>query len=254
MAEDATLTTSHAPSPEGARPRGLAARAVGVIFSPAGTYADIAAHPRALAPLVLVFVATSLIVGLFLSTDIGRNAALDQNLSMMETFGSRLSEARMREISQRFEARAADAPLYAVGGILVGLPLTVAVVAGLAMLIFNLGLGGEATFRQLFAIVAYSRIISLLQTLFVTPLNYARESLSSATSLLVFFPMVDDAGFFGRLLGWIDLFRIWWIVSLAIGLGVLYKRGSWPIAAVILALYVLFALAAAGAMTAFSGA
>jgi hypothetical protein len=44
------------------------------------------------------------------------------------------------------------------------------------------------------------------------------------------------------------------MVSLAIGLGVLYKRGSGPIAAVILALYVAFALAAAGVMTAFSGA
>jgi hypothetical protein len=227
---------------------------VGVIVSPAETYADIAARPRPLAALVLVFVASSLAVGLFLSTDVGRRAALDQNLSMMEMFGSRLSDARMRQISEQFEARAAYAPLYAVGGILVGLPLTVAAVAGLGMLVFNVGLGGEATFKQLLAIVAYSRIISLLQTLFVTPLNYARESLSSATSLLVFFPMIDDAGFVGRLLGWIDLFRIWWIVSLAIGLGVLYKRGSWPIAAVILALYVLFALAAAGVMMAFSGA
>src|SRR5438309_10949045 len=114
MAEDATSTTPHAQSPDGARPKGLAARAVGVIVSPGATYADIAAHPRALAPLVLVIVATSLVVGLFLSTDVGRSAALDRNLSMMETFGSRLSEARMREISQRFEARAADAPLYGV--------------------------------------------------------------------------------------------------------------------------------------------
>jgi hypothetical protein len=254
MVEAATPTTQRTQGPGGAPLKGLAARAVGVIVSPAETYADIAAHPRALGALVFVFVATSLAVGLFLSTDIGRSAALDQNLSMMETFGSRLSDAQRRQISQRLEARAAYAPLYAVGGILVGLPLTVAVVAGLGMLAFNVGLGGEATFTQLFAIVAYSRIISLLQTLFVTPLNYARESLSSATSLLVFFPMVDDAGFLGRLLGWIDLFRIWWIVSLAIGLGVLYKRRSEPIAAVILALYVLFALAAAGVMTALSGA
>jgi Yip1-like protein len=254
MAEGATPTALRAES-QGGRPRkGLAARVVGVIVSPAETYTDIAAHPRALSVLVLVFVATSLVLGVFLSTDTGRNAALDQNLSMMEAFGSRLSEAQMRQVTQSFEARAAYAPLYAVGGILVGLPLTVAVVAGLGMLVFNVGLGGEATFRQMFAIVAYSRVISLLQTLFVTPLNFARESLSSATSLLVFFPMIDDAGFLGRLLGWIDLFRIWWIASLAIGLGVLYKRGSWPIAAVILALYVLFALAAAGVMVALTGA
>jgi hypothetical protein len=250
MAEVATPTTAPA---QGAH-KGLAARALGVIVSPAETYADIAAQPRALAALILVFVVTSLAVGLFLTTEIGRNASLDRNLSMVETFAARLTDAQRQQIAQRVAARAEHAPLYAVGGILVGLPLTVATVAGLGMLAFNVGLGGEATFRQRFAIVAYSRIISAVQTLFVTPLNYARESLSSATSLLVFFPMVDDSGFPGRLLGWIDLFRIWWIVSLAIGLGVVYRRRSGPIAAAILALYVVFALAAAGLMTALSGA
>jgi Yip1-like protein len=254
MAEVATPTTPPAKAPGGAPHKGLAARALGVIVSPAETYADIAAQPRALAALILVFVVTSLAAGLLLSTDVGRNGSLDQSLSMVEPFAARLGDARMRQIAQGLEARAVYAPLYAVGGILAGLPLTVAAVAGLGMLAFNVGLGGEATFTQLFAIVAYSRIIGLLQTLFVTPLNYARESLSSATSLLVFFPMVDDFGFLGRLLGWIDLFRIWWSVSLAIGLGVLYKRRSGPIAAVILSLYVLFALAAAGVMTALSGA
>src|SRR5437879_12090869 len=107
MAEDATSTTPHAQSPDGARPKGLAARAVGVIVSPGATYADIAAHPRALAPLVLVFVATSLVVGLFLSTDVGRSAALDRNLSRMETFGTRQGGARVREIPPQVEARAA---------------------------------------------------------------------------------------------------------------------------------------------------
>jgi hypothetical protein len=250
MAEVASPTMTPAKGPH----KGLAARALGVIVSPAETYADIARQPRPLAALILVFVVTSLAVGLFLTTEIGRNASLDQSLSMVEAFAARLPDAQRQQMAQRLEARAAYAPLYAVGGILVGLLLTVAAVAGLGMLVFNVGLGGEATFTQLFAIVAYSRIISVVQTLLVTPLYYAQESLSSKTSLLVFFPMVDDSGFPGRLLGWIDLFRIWWIVSLAIGLGVLYKRGSGPIAAAILALYVLFALAAAGLMTALSGA
>ena len=223
------------------------------MVSPGETYADIAAQPRPLAALGLVLVVTSLILGLFLSTDVGRNAALDQSLSIVDSFSVRLSDVQSRQVTQLLEAHAGYAPLYAVAGILVGLPLAVAAVAGFAMLVLNAGLGGHATFKQLFAIVAYSRIIPLLQTALVTPLDYARESLSSATSLLAVLPMVDDAGFLGRLLGWIDLFRVWWMVSLAIGLGVLYRRRSGPIAAAILALYALFALAAAGLMTAFLG-
>jgi hypothetical protein len=76
----------------------------------------------------------------------------------------------------------------------------------------------------------------------------------SATTLAVFVPMLDERNFLARFLGWIDLFRIWWLVSLSIGAAVLYKRKSGPIAWTLLGLYVLFALVVATALTAFAGA
>ncbi len=254
MSDVATSTTLPTAGTGTVAPKGLAARALGVIFSPGETYADIAARPHVLGALVLTIVLTALVVGVFLSTEVGRNASLDQNFQMMESFGFRLSDEQMQRIEDQMVARAKYTPLYAVGGVAVGVPVTVAIVAGLALLIFNVGLGGDATFKQVAAIVAYSRIISVVQVLFVMPLNYARQSMSSATTLMVFFPMLDDSGFVGRMLSWIDLFRIWWIVSLAIGLGVLYKRKTGPIAGVLLALYVAFALIAAAVMTALAGA
>ena len=72
--------------------------------------------------------------------------------------------------------------------------------------------------------------------------------------MAVFVPMLDQTSFFARFLSWIDLFRIWWLVSLAIGAAVLYKRKSGPIAWTLIGVYVLFALVVAGAMTAFAGA
>jgi hypothetical protein len=47
--------------------------------------------------------------------------------------------------------------------------------------------------------------------------------------------------------------RIWWIMSLAIGFGVLYKRKTAPIAATLLALYAAIALLGAAVMTSLSG-
>jgi hypothetical protein len=55
-------------------------------------------------------------------------------------------------------------------------------------------------------------------------------------------------------MGSIDLFRIWWIVSLAIGFGVLYKRRTGPIAVSLLAVYIIIVLVIAGVRTALSGA
>ena len=49
--------------------------------------------------------------------------------------------------------------------------------------VFNAMLGGEPRFKQVFAIVVYSGVILALQALFVLPLDYARETLSSPTNL-----------------------------------------------------------------------
>ena len=67
---------------------------------------------------------------------------------------------------------------------MVVVPLIIwAAMAGMLFLVFGVFTGGRATFKQLYAVVVHSAVISTLGTLFVTPLNYFRESLSSATNL-----------------------------------------------------------------------
>ena len=54
--------------------------------------------------------------------------------------------------------------------------------------------------------------------------------------------MLEETSFITRFLGAIDLILVWWIFTLAIGLGVLYKRRTGGIATTLLALYVVIAL------------
>ena len=56
-----------------------------------------------------------------------------------------------------------------------------------------------------------------------------------------------------RLLGAIDLVFIWWIVSLAIGLGVRYRQRTGPIAAAMLAVYAAIGVIVAAVKTASTG-
>jgi hypothetical protein len=233
-----------------AAPKGLAARIVGVIFSPGETYRSIVAHPRVLGALAVATIVTAAALFVFLSTEVGQNAALDQQLRVLESFRINLPD----QAYDRLEQQAAMGRYFAAGGILLSAPLICAIVAGVVILVFNVVLGGEASYKQAFAVVAHAEILIALQQLFVLPLNYARETISSATTLAVFMPMLDEISFPVRFLSWIDLFRIWWIVSLAIGVAVLYKRKSGPIAWTLIGLYVLFALAIATAMSAFAGA
>ena len=220
---------------------------VGVIFSPGETYQSIAAHPRVLGVLALTTILMAAAVFAFLSTDVGMNASLDQQMQVMESLRINLPD----EVYDQLEARAPRARYYAGGSLLVMSPLICALVAGIMLLIFNVVMGSDATFKQAYAIVAHSQVLLVLQQVFILPLNYARETMASATTLAVFVPMLNERAFLARFLGWIDLFRIWWLVSLAIGAAMLYKRKSGPIAWTLIGLYVLFALVVAAALTAY---
>ena len=101
--------------------------------------------------------------------------------------------------------------------------------------------------------VAHSGVVLAVLALFTTPLAYARESLSGATNLAVFAPFLDESSFAARLLGSIDLFVIWWIVSLAIGFGVLYRKRTGPIATTMFAVYAAIAVIIAAIKTASTG-
>jgi hypothetical protein len=134
------------------------------------------------------------------------------------------------------------------------LPVAALVIAGIALAVFNAMLGGDATFKQVFAVVVHSGVILGIGALFVLPLDYARESMSSPTTLSVFLPFLEESSFAARFLGSIDLVRAWWFVSLAIGLGVLYRKRTGPIATALLALYAGIAVVIAAVQSALSGA
>jgi hypothetical protein len=236
--------------PASAPARGLAARVFGVLTSPRATYADIAARPSWLGALVVVLMMTIVPSSWLLSTEVGQRAVIDQQLQTLEAFGRTVSEAQL----QQMERMAPYSVYFAAAGQIISLPLVSLVIAGIAFAIFNGALGANATFRQVFAVVAFSGVVMGLRALFSTPLNYARESLSSPTSLTAVLPFFEDNTFAARLLGSIDLFVIWWIVSLAIGLGVLYKRRTAPIATTFLVVYGAIALTIAAVRTVLAGA
>jgi Yip1 domain len=245
MTDTAPPTTAPAEPSKG---KGLFARAIGVFVSPRATFADVAARPRALGVLALgLFV---VVVGLYvlLSSEVGQQAWLDQQVQQSEAFGRPIPDAQY----QGMERIAPYIGYIAAGGYLVVIPIFLAILAGILLGVFNALLGGDASFKQVFAIVCHAGLITVLQTVFALPLDYVRESLSSPTTLGVFVPFLDEKSFLSRLLGTIDLFQIWWLVVLAIGLGVLYKRRTGPIATSLLTVYAVIILAIAAVRSALS--
>jgi len=232
--------------------KGLLTRAIGVLTSPRATYADVAARPRALGilALTLLIIATGSVV--FFSTEVGKQAMMDQQVRTLESFGVKIPDEAYQQMEERLSRP--YTPFLTAAGQVVFTPVVVLVISGIALAIFNALLGGDATFKQVFAVVAHSGMVTALQQMFVLPLDYVRQSLSSPTSLAVFAPFLDDTSFIARVLGGVDLFLCWWILNLAIGLAVLYKRRTGPVATGMFVTYLAIVLIVAAVRTALSGA
>jgi hypothetical protein len=232
-----------------APPLPLLSRITGVLFSPRETFASIVAHPRWLDVLAVTTLVAALGWFLFLSTSAGQQAFVDQQITQAEGWGQTVNE----EMISGFDRMSQWAKYFVPGVVLVATPLITAIVA-LILLGYGAILGGGGSYKQLLAIAAHASVpTSILATLVMLPLNYMRESMTSATSLAVFFPSLPESSFLGSLFGWIDLFAVWWIVLLAIGLSVLYKRKTGPIALTLLGLYLVIALIGAAVKSSFAG-
>ena len=227
----------------------LVARFIGVITAPRATFESIVAHPKWLGMLALT---TLIIVAgstLPMTTEAGREALLDTQVRQMESFGMTVTD----EVYEQMRSRIGFAPYTTAAGIVIGGPIIVLILSGILFLVFNAIMGGSATFKQLFTVVVSAGVISALAQVFTGPLNYFRGSMASATSLSVLLPMLTEGSFAGRLAGMVDLFVIWWLIVLSIGIAVLYRRRTQPVAISLLGVYAVIALVMAAIMSRLGG-
>ena len=249
MTPSTTPSEASSGAPQTAR-RSLPARLLGVIHSPGPTFAAVAADPRWLGVLVVTLAVSAASGIALMRTDVGRQALVDQAVRSIEAYGNQVSDAQYAQIERMSERAVAFTAVGAsVGGVVI-----VALLSAIVLGVFNVGFDGQASYRQAFAVVAHAGVILTLRSLFATPLNYARESLASPTTLGIFLPMLDEASAPARFLGLIDLFLIWWIVVLAIGVSVLYRRRPRPVAVAFLCIYAAIAMVMAAAMATFGRA
>jgi hypothetical protein len=228
--------------------KGLLARVIGVFVSPRATYADVAARPRWFGVLALSSIVIASGFFILLSTEVGKQAAFDQQTQIIESFGVKLNDEALQRMEAGIERARYTTPISQ----LIAVPVVLLVFAGILLGVFNALLGGDATFKQVYAILAHSSVIGALQTVFAIPLDYLRETMSSPTTLGVFVPFLEENSFLARLLGMIDLFQIWGTLSIAIGLGVLYKRRTGPIAVGLFIVYAVIIVAIAAVRSALS--
>jgi len=222
-------------------PKSLVARFIGVITSPRDTFASVVPSPKWFGMLAVTTVLVALFTALPMTTEAGRQAALDQQVSQMQSFGLTVND----QMYEQLEKGAGRMPYTTGISVLVMWPIIAIVIAGILFAVFNAAMGGEASFKQVFAVLVHAGALSALSTVFSGIINYFRGSMGSVANLGALLPMLSEKSFAGQLLGMVDVFLIWYIVVLAIGLAVLYRRRTQPIAISLLTVYAVIAIVVA---------
>ena len=232
----------------------LAARVYGVIGRPRVTFSTIVQAPS-WAPVLVATTAVTFLCGIaFLRTDVGQQALVDQWERTATAFGQPVDDKGYAQMELTARSGVFDVAYAAVTALASGPALVFAVSGVLFVLLKRRGLpSSRPSFVQVLAIVSYASVILALRQIVATPLDYVRESIASPTTLVQLFSMLDEASPVARFLGIVDLFVIWWIVVIAIGVSILYQRSTRSVALVFTGAYVVLALLAALAMAVSGG-
>ena len=204
----------------------LPARIAQVFFSPAALFDKLKARPAWIGALVTIVV-VSLIVQILFPEELLRQL-------VMEQLGDNPEQAQI-------DAAMRLAGIFRYVGPVVFTPILAVVLVGLVLLIWNLILGGEASFAQTMSISTHTLFIPTLGGLLTVPLMIAAGDATVALSLDLLLPGLDEEGFLYGFLHGLNLFSIWAAVVLGIGVSRLYPKATVGSAAfAILSLYVVF--------------
>jgi hypothetical protein len=227
----------------------LPARVAGVFRSPRALFKTFIVRPR-WADVMVLSLAISLACGIGLMlTAVGRQALADRLERTALAFGREVDDAqytRFQEVSENGVAYAtlqalAAGPVLTFGGAMV------------IFVVFTMVGGGTARFQQVLAVTAHAGVILALREVVAAPVSYSRETLASPATLTMIAPMLDEASPAARFLGAVDLFVIWWLVALALGVALLYDRPARATTAAFVGAYLGFAALLAIAMIVSGG-
>ena len=226
----------------------VSARIAGIIRHPHQTLQEVASHPTWVSLLVAITIATAAAGALVSATEVGQLALVDQWERTMVAFGQPVDDARYAEL----QALSRQGPaVAAVNAVLTGPVLAVAVsLLALGWLRWRRHETAPASYSQVLAVVVHAGVVLALGRMVAAPLVYARETTAGATTLGAWFSGFDEASPVARFLGAIDLFTMWWVIVLGIGLAVLSGRRARTCAAWLVSIYVGVALIAAAVMAA----
>jgi hypothetical protein len=204
------------PQPKG---MGEGSRLTGVFFEPAKTFADVAARPNFWPPLILILVVSLCYMVLF-----GQHVGWERMIRHQTEMSSRAAQLSPEQRETQIQMGAKFAPVITYVAILVGFPLFTLIWAAVLLGIVKGMMSAQLRLKQVFAILCYASLPGVIMAVLAIAVMFMKSPDDfNLQNPLVFNPaaFMDQAAsskFLYSLASSIDLFRLWTLVLIGIGL------------------------------------
>lgn len=199
---------------------------------------------KALVPLLILAVLG--IISYLLIQDLAKDVGYEAAVERIEN-SSRIPDDQKEEYIARVENQMDSGPQKIMGWVAsaLGGPITVFFMALIALLVGNTFMGGGAKYGQLLNVTAWAFMINILESIVKIPLMLSKWSLEVYTGLGVL-GIGEKGTFIHSLLAGMDIFAIWRIILIAIGMGIIYNKKTQPYAVGMLIAWFVLKLIGAG--------
>ena len=175
----------------------------------------------------------------------------EKGISVIENT-NRLSDEAKVEAIEKINEKADKPQISSIIGSALGGPIIAMFMALIALLVGNTFMGGSAKYGQLLNVTAWTYMISILEYIVKIPLMLQKWSLEVFTGLGVL-GIGEKGSFINSFFNGIDIFAIWRIILIAIGMGIIYNKKTRPYAIAMLIVWLVFVAIGAGISSFFGG-
>jgi hypothetical protein len=202
----------------------------GVLFEPGKTFQDVGERPRWLVPLLLVIL-SAVVYNYCFGQHVGWDRFFRQQLETNRTLQRQMSNMAPEQRERTIQMQARFANIGYTAGAVVLTPLMFLIIAGVLMGITSI-LSAGLRFKVIFAIVCYASLPGVIKQILATVVMFLKnpDDFNYANPLVfnlaAFLDPLATSKFLYTLASAVDVFVIWGVVLLAIGLSAASKRLS----------------------------
>lgn len=203
---------------------------------------------KVLLPMLILAVVG--VISYWFIQDLATEYGYDKAVSTIENM-NQLSDEQKAEQIQKINEKMSGPQITAWISSALATPITVFFMTLIALLVGNAMMGGSAKYGQLLNVAAWAYIIGILESIVKIPLMLNKWSLEVYTGLGVL-GIGEKGSFINSLFAGMDIFAIWRVILIAIGMGIIYNKKTQPYAISMLIAWFVLKVIGAG-LTSFLG-